>query len=288
MLGKAFNGGLRLNLDGAVHEIRSAGDLDALLRARVAPSGDRLSQLVSLSERDLFASKAACLDQEAWLEELVNAWMSGGTVPVGTMAVPRDHAWDAIMTGVIGLTRTDDSIRFVAVERYRQYLRAVLQCVEGVARGRLNRNDDSSLGRLREPAGGGGQGGTSPAPVQALLFDLQQLAGDATRSDALERLPKGEPQAVRFAPHQSIQMRLARYDFTLVSGSRFLLIDDTGADVRLPGGRVTIGRGSSSAIVLDGRYRSVSRKHVVLDIRDDGTVHFTDVSSMGTFLPAGS
>lgn len=285
MLGKAFGGALRLSIDGRAHEIRSAAELDGLLQNRVSPSSDRLSELVALGDRDLFAAKAGYLDHESYLEELVNAWMAGGSPPSAATDAPHDQGWNVIMAAIVSLGRADDGMRFVAIERYRQYLRAALRCLEGIARGRLNqRHDDSSVGRLMDMPGNG----ASTAMVQQLLFDLRELADDSTAMHGLERLPKGEPCSVKFAPHQSMRIRLAKYDFTLVSGSQFLLIDDTGGDLRLPPGRVILGRGNTCSVMLDARYRSISRKHVIVQIADDGTVAFTDVSSMGTFLPARS
>ena len=77
---------------------------------------------------------------------------------------------------------------------------------------------------------------------QQLLFELRDLDGDATVMTSMERLPKGEVVSVRFRPHQSLSLRLAKYDFVLVSGAPFLLIDDKGSDVKLNGRRVVIGR----------------------------------------------
>ncbi len=121
---------------------------------------------------------------------------------------------------------------------------------------------------------------------QQLLFELRDLDGDATVMTSLERLPKGEVVSVRFRPHQSLSLRLAKYDFVLVSGAPFLLIDDKGSDVKLNGRRVVIGRGANCQVSLDGRFKSISRKHLIVELDDDGTVHFTDISSMGTYLPS--
>ncbi|NKC13599.1 MAG: FHA domain-containing protein [Gammaproteobacteria bacterium] len=102
----------------------------------------------------------------------------------------------------------------------------------------------------------------------------------------MERLPENEPVRVDFGPRQSPVLRLANHDFTLVSGSHnFLLIDDTGGDIRLPGNHAVVGRASSCGAVLSARYRSVSRKHLMIEIHDDGTVYLTDISLMGTYIP---
>ena len=122
---------------------------------------------------------------------------------------------------------------------------------------------------------------------QRLLFDLEALGTASAMPPEMERLPKGEPVRIRFKPHQSLRVRLAKHDFVLVSGTQFLLIDESGSDVRVNGPRCVIGRGAGCGAVVDNRYRAVSRKHLIVEINDEGWVQFTDISSLGTLLPVG-
>ena len=69
---------------------------------------------------------------------------------------------------------------------------------------------------------------TDDLTAQRLLFNLEALGSASAYPIELDRLPKGEPVTVRFKPHQSLRIRLAKHDFVLVSGPQFLLIDDTG------------------------------------------------------------
>ena len=71
-----------------------------------------------------------------------------------------------------------------------------------------------------------------------------------------------------------------------MSGQHFLLIDECGAEVRVIGPRCVVGHGSECGATVNQRYRSVSRKHVIVEIEDDGGVQLTDISSLGTFLPS--
>ena len=105
--------------------------------------------------------------------------------------------------------------------------------------------------------------------------------------DGSKRMAKGESLRMHFKQHQSLRMRLGKHDFVLVSGQQFLLIDECGAEVRVVGPRCLIGRGSGCGATVNQRYRSVSRKHLIVEIEDDGWVHLTDISSLGTFLPSG-
>ncbi|MBT6276278.1 MAG: FHA domain-containing protein, partial [Chromatiales bacterium] len=273
-------GTLKLTLEGHAIACKSSGELDTLLRGRTAPSGERLAQLLSLDERGLLIARNRCDEHDAGLEHIAAAWMVGSEVSLEDKSLPPDQGWDFIMSAVARAERGQESFRFVAVERYRQYLRAARQVLDGLSRAHAMPSE--------RPADGYGSGSMQDFAPQRLGFDLADLSGDATLNQSLERLPKGEAIKVRFGAHQSMILRFAKYEFTLVSGAQFLLIDDCGADLRLPSPHCVVGRGSGCNVMLHGRFRSMSRKHLMIDIEDDGTAYLTDISSMGTFVPASA
>lgn len=121
--------------------------------------------------------------------------------------------------------------------------------------------------------------------AQRLRFNLEALGSVSGYPIELGRLPKDEPVTVRFKPHQSLRIRLAKHDFVLVSGLRFLLIDDTGADLKLDVPRCVIGRGINCGAIVSNRYPEVSRKHLIVETQDDGSAVLTDISSLGSYLP---
>lgn len=122
--------------------------------------------------------------------------------------------------------------------------------------------------------------------AQRLLFNLDALGSASAFPPEMDRLPKGDPVTVKFKPHQSLRVRLAKHDFILVSGPQFLLIDDTGADIKIVGPRCVVGRGTNCGAIVSNRYRAVSRKHLIIELTDEGNAKLTDISSLGTYLPA--
>ena len=87
---------------------------------------------------------------------------------------------------------------------------------------------------------------TVAGPRQKLLFDLDLLHDGEAAREEMARLPKGETVAIPMQPHQSLRLMLARYHFLLVSGTPFLLIDDSGHDVKLGPGKSVIGRSTEA------------------------------------------
>jgi len=127
---------------------------------------------------------------------------------------------------------------------------------------------------------------------QDLVYDLAELAGmdDQGRQgdkDEFSRMSKGESLQIRFGAHQSLSLILAKYPFTLISGDPFLLLDESGHDLKVRPGKNIIGRSAQSDIAVDAAYGAVSRKHLIVETRNDGTVTLTDISTLGTFLPSG-
>ncbi|HEY5701132.1 MAG TPA: FHA domain-containing protein, partial [Gammaproteobacteria bacterium] len=130
------------------------------------------------------------------------------------------------------------------------------------------------------------------AERQSLIFDLEELTGidqaeSQRNNDDFARVAKGETLEIQFGPHQSLALLLAKYRFTLVSGDPFLLLDETGHDLKVRAGKNIVGRSTQSDVVLDGIYGAVSRKHLIIEIDSSGMVKLTDISTLGTFVPKG-
>jgi hypothetical protein len=153
---------------------------------------------------------------------------------------------------------------------------------------RANRQGGAMAVEERVPSGAG----ASLATRQDLVYDLAELAGidgpgGHGDKDDFARMSKGESVAIQFGPHQSLSLMFAKYRFTLVSGDPFLLFDESGHDHKVRPGKNIIGRSAQSEVTLDNAYGAISRKHLIVEIQDDGMVTLTDISTLGTFLPHG-
>ena len=81
-------------------------------------------------------------------------------------------------------------------------------------------------------------------------------------------------------------MSLAGHHFKLVEGDPSRLLGENGEEHILQQGKNLIGRELGNHIVVDSRYRDVSRTHLLIDLTDQPIVQFTDMSSHGTFVRA--
>ena len=77
-----------------------------------------------------------------------------------------------------------------------------------------------------------------------------------------------------------------QHDFRLVGGTPMRLLDPTGAAYVLAEGRNVIGRHAGNEVVVDAEYRSISRRHLVIEPLGANMALLTDLSAHGTFVPA--
>ena len=76
--------------------------------------------------------------------------------------------------------------------------------------------------------------------------------------------------------------------FKLVAGTNVSLIDEVGTDYPLRVGKNYVGRDAKNEVVINARYRDVSRTHAIIEPYGKDTALITDLSSHGTFVPIRS
>ena len=163
------------------------------------------------------------------------------------------------------------------------FLSAAQDVIRTIRINRLGTVDDDS-DRAR------GKSSAELARRQRLLFDPQTLSGIGgvrapSDKNGYARMSKGEPMEIQFGEHQSLDIVLAKYRFTLVSGKPFLLVDETGHDLKLRPGKNVVGRSARCSVCLDDGFGAISRKHLLVEIDQNDRVRLTDISTLGTFLP---
>lgn len=158
--------------------------------------------------------------------------------------------WSALFDQVRGLAPGSDPIKVLSLARYRQYLVARAAAVPD-----------------REPA---------PA------------AGFVTQVDARMRLPRGVESRFVGWPQGQMPMWLGDHRFALRVAGRPSVTDPSGRTVALREGRNLVGRAPVNEVVVAAEYVQVSRRHLVVEVRDGAIAALTDLSSRGTFVPRGS
>ena len=273
MLTRLFSRGLQLSIGSQRLELASAAELDVVLRARTGLSAARIAghpQNCLAALQRVQECVAAALDAVADGDGA--AFLQSEVIA----ELPDDQEWRDILAGLQRLGAEAAAYRVAALRRFDEYLATgqdLLISLRGAREPRAAQavaDDDGEPGSSRR---------------QKLLFDTHLVLGGEPLREELVRLPKGETVAIPMHPHQSLAIMLARYRFWLVSGEPALLVDDTGHDLKIAGARAVVGRSSAADVAVDGGYRAVSRRHLLVEREADGSLNLTDLSSLGTFVP---
>jgi hypothetical protein len=288
MLKRLFGRPLELNVGAGPLTFRSSRELETALSGKTVPSSTRIAILGGLSDDALMREADACRLME---QRIVGALSHPGNgieqflVQLDLSEITEDHDWRSIFGALRLLDGGAESYKKAALLKYVEYLGAGQQVVQTI---RANRHGGAVAAEERP----GRSAGASLGKTQDLVYDLAELAGMDDQGghgdkDEFARMSKGENLEIHFGSHQSLSLMLAKYRFTLVSGDPFLLFDEAGHDLKLRPGKNIIGRSAQSDLSLDAAYGAVSRKHLIVEIQDDGRVTLTDISTLGTFAPRG-
>lgn len=273
---------LKLQIGEQSFQFASPEDLAFALSGKSNPSSDRAAALVRLSDVDLIREAdrftqmeqrvSQALDQADANPESIEQFLRD----LDPSLIHGDNDWRGFFWA---LTRTDTGFveyKRIALDLYRQYLLSGQELVGAIFAERHQKQP--YLAGRNEP-----ESHQEPKPRQSLSFSISELLGHEPAKADYHRLPKGEPVCLGFGPHQCLGLRLGKHKFNLVAGEPWLLIDPSGSDSRVAPGRCEVGRHQEADIVIYGRYRSVSRKHLLVETEGPGVVRLTDTSSLGTF-----
>lgn len=100
----------------------------------------------------------------------------------------------------------------------------------------------------------------------------------------LVRLPKGTTLPLRQGRDGPFELWLGKRRFRVETWSGAALVDDQGNGTPLHDGRNLVGRGLYNDVIVDSAYVDVSRRHLILDVKDGQPIAITDISSAGTFV----
>ncbi|MCC7412570.1 MAG: FHA domain-containing protein [Gammaproteobacteria bacterium] len=206
------------------------------------------------------------------------ATVAGRIRDLGVKLFSKDHGWRDIMAALALLGPEHDEYKKIALVKYLQYL-AARQDLLGIIHAaktdvRLEAADDS-FGESAAPAIGA---------AETMIFDLTQVASGPRLVNAFERLPRGETVEIRLPRGKSIEILLSRHPFKLVADGGYKLVDAAGHEYPLGDRRGCVGRHAGNDIAIDNAYRSVSRKHLIVEPQVDRLL-LTDISAHGTFVP---
>ena len=282
---------LTLDLTGGSLRVRSPRDLELALNARTALSSLRIAALGGLSDEALVHEQDAIENLEQQIVQVLShPPTSGGNIgrflsELDLSRIADDNDWRGLFEAVRHLDGSYEDYKKATLLKYIAYLASGKEFLRTI---RSNRQPK----RAQPPRAGGGAEDASVSdlgPRQRLIYDLEDLPGGDRLSGAtgeeFNRMPKGVTLEIEFVAHQSMSLMLAKYRFTIVAGSPYLLIDDNGNDYRLRAGKSIIGRSAQCDVAVDPIYRAISRRHLIVEADAGGRVTLTDISTLGTFVP---
>lgn len=272
-LRRRFGLSLQLDLDGSLIGFARPQDFEFALAGRTAVPRRRVEQLLGSDTPTLVRETTALRNIEQRLVDALDASLQGrrslhdSLAELGTAMFARELSWRGVFEGLAGLGREVELFRRIAVAKYLQFIAAQQQTIGLLLR---HRGTDRTAVRGLE---------------DTLCLEPETVAALADVGENMTRLPRGEPREVLLPRGASVPLRLGDRAFSLIAGSPITLVDAGGRVYGLPSGPSGVGREGRNAVVLDTAYRTVSRRHLVVEVLGPDSLRLTDLSSHGTWLP---
>ncbi len=285
MLKRLFERSVELSVGAGQLRFKDLAEFEYALKDKIALSSDSISALGKLSDDALVREAEALRAMEQRIVEVLSSPGDGAEQFLKRLELEQisdDHDWRDLIGAVRALDEACEPYKKAALLKYVAFLSAAQDVIRTIRINRLGTVDDDSDRARGKPS-------AEFTRRQRLLFDPQELSGIGgvrapSDESGLARMSKGEPMEIQFGEHQSLDIVLAKYRFTLVSGKPFLLVDETGHDLKLRPGKNVIGRSARCSVCLDNGFGAVSRKHLLVEIDQNDRVRLTDISTLGTFL----
>jgi hypothetical protein len=282
-ISRLFGKPLRIRLGQRVLTFNKPGDFEFTLNGRVSVSFIKMVELLHrpagslrrealflrLIEHQLLRVLHQCRAEPERIAELLR--------DIGLKGISTEYRWRAIFEALADGEAEWNEYRRIALIKYLQYLRSrrdALGIVYLHKVGKVLEEDDEIF--VEAPATAHH---SHTAPVQSANEAEHQPPG-------FHRLPKGKAIAVNVDSAHGTKLLLARHCFNLEAGEKLTLVDELGRRYPLEPRTNTIGRGLGNDITLGSDYRAVSRRHVTIEPLGNGKVRLTDLSALGTYVPA--
>lgn len=278
---------LTLNYGGQTWRFPTPHEFEVELTARVGVPAWRMAQFECLGSTKLHATVVDIRRMEVEFAQMLSRAQATGEslrellATVDVTAFSEDHEWRALFTALANSGSSAlDPYRRVALGKYVRYLvslRSVLQEV------RIRRQ---AAARKRSNLAGADGAGTRLERLTHVQRASRQARNCARRGQWT--LPSGTPIGLDLRDPAPFHVELAARTFRIErKNGDWLIVDpNSGTKYLLHIGCNSIGRAQHCDIVVDGRYREISRLHAVINIVDSRTLVMTDLSARGTSVPS--
>ncbi len=302
MFRKVFSKSLEVTIGDQTVSFGDANEFEFAIAGRIGLPAHRISALIGMGDEALLKEAEGIRKVEQKFSEVLQRSLEDKT-SIGSFmkeqelaVISQDNDWRQIVLALRKLDSSYDEYRKIALVKYMQYLSARQESVKVVYMARQKRQAESDVA-LPTPR-------RRPAPIQpppapaadgdlghlkeTVIFDITTFKAGVQENKAsnLCRLPKGETAEVDLEHGKTMAVSLAKHEFSVSRKGKFAFIQPNGEETELHQGKNFVGRDASCDVIIEGNFRDISRKHLIIELGGDDLLRFTDLSSLGTSIPA--
>ena len=279
MLARIFKAPLRLEVGERKLTFRSIADFEFSLSSRSEVPASKVAALVKLTVHDLRREATKIREVEKrFVAILSRSLEEPGSIgrhlhELGHKVFSLDHEWRLIIAALNQQSAEFAQYKKMALVKYLQYLGSRQDVLKSIYADKLERGAVDSTEESGQDF------------KETVIFELSRQSATREDTNQLERLPKGETVAIRFRDSAGMEIMLSTNRFKLTVGKPLSLVDEDGNNYPVKAGKNYIGRDVKNEVVINAKYRDVSRTHVIIEPYGTDTALITDLSSHGTFVP---
>jgi len=308
ILGRIFkSGGLEIDIKSQSFSFDSVDDFKLFLSGKTEIPASKMQEMLQRTDQHLNEEIKQLKQIETMINEKLAATIRDpktidNYLDDATMVrFSQDYDWRQIMFALSQKSTDFSEYKLEAVNHYMKYLRSRIEVAEGILaeRNNVQRDDSQVLMETvdtraltdnyedyiqKEESEAEGDKGLF---VSTSAIDLSEHLPDAKPGE-LKRIPRGKTVVVDISTATDLPMKIASRKFIITIGKKIELVSKNGETYPIVTGENLVGRSTKCSIILNPELVDISRQHLVIESYPDQTLHFTDLSSSGTQLPAGS
>lgn len=285
MLNKFFSKPIELTIGEQLLRFCSIPDFEFCLNGRTSVPSKKITEMVKFTTKKLKTEAVTIKDIEKRFVAILSRSIetpnsiNQALRELDPTIFSQDHGWRGIIAALNEGGDELNPFRRVALVKYMQYLAARQEIIKYLysekqvlsnGAGKSPEDSDEQVDKL-----------SGTLILESTLFEPVK----DSKSDAFERMPKGEVVLIRLSEGKDIEIRLSKHKCRLSNQRGIEFIDQAGKHHPLALGKNLVGRDTSNTVKIDSSLRDVSRLHLLIENTGDNKLQLTDMSSHGTFMP---
>lgn len=272
--------GLTLELGDHSYRFNTPAEFEFALAGRTCVPSAKIAALVDVRDEDLLNEAADIKKAERRLAEALSGVLEDSSKvndvlrEIDLALFSNDNDWRKIISSLTAVPPSFERYKKIALVKYMQYLVSRQEIVRGL---HLHRQIHKEV-EVAEADG------AEPALKETALFEYATFKTNSGDEAEYKRLPKGETLEISLEPEEVFTFFVARHECAIVKRDRLIFIDARGREIGLRSGKNVVGRDVAADVVMEGKMRDISRKHLVIESEGTDVVRVTDISSHGTWV----